>query len=157
MYRYKLVQLHDNLNRDNGKSWYAVSNGGKPLDTRAMTRAAVANTSFSPYEMEAALELLGDCAIEQLLQGHIVRLGSLGSIRITFQSEGTRDITQFDAKRMIHHPRIVFKPSNEFRRRVLGSLQFHNGGVLEDGVSYASISDYLRAKGADVPANLEAT
>lgn len=48
---------------------------------------------------------------------------------------------------MIKRPRIVFTPSKEFREEVLKGLQFQNGGVLEDGISYATLADYKKAKG----------
>lgn len=57
------------------------------------------------------------------------------------------DITQFNASAMIRNLRLVFTPSKEFREQVLSGLQFQNGGVLENGVSYASLADYKKVKG----------
>lgn len=82
-----------------------------------MTRAATENTTTAPIEMEAALELLGRHARQQLQQGHTVRVGDLGTIRVSFKSDGVENITDF------------------------------NAGVLDEGISYASLSDYKKAKG----------
>ena len=79
--------------------------------------------------MEAALELLGNYARQQLLQGHTVRVGDLGTLRITFKSDGVEDITKYNASAMIKEPRILFTPSREFREAVIGAIQFENGGI----------------------------
>ena len=112
-----------------------------------MTRVATENTTLAPKELEAALELLGNYARQQLLQGHSVKVGDLGTLRITIQSEGVEDITQYNPQTMIKGARILFTPSKEFREAVINNLQFENGGVLDGDVNYASLADYKRAKG----------
>lgn len=129
------------------KKWYAVAIGNDSQDVKTMTRAATENTTTAPIEMEASLDLLGKYAMQQLLQGHIVKVGDLGTLRISFKSEGVEDITQFNAGSMIKEPRIIFTPSKTLREGVIQNLKFQNGGVLEDGVSYASLTDYKVAKG----------
>lgn len=157
MYKYKLVRLSDPQNREAPKKWYAAAKSSKSLSTKAVTRIAAENTTLSSIEMEAAIELLGRCAIEQLQQGHIVQLGSLGSLRITFQSDGVEELEEFDARTMIRSPRVVFRPGREFRERVLRGLRFQNGGVREDGIDYSSPADYRRAKGLPAGDGGEAT
>ena len=147
MYKYKLVQRSNPLVKGSPKKWYASPLSEAAQTVKAMTRAATENTTVAPKEMEAALELLGNYARQQLLQGHTVRLGDLGTLRITFQSEGVESITDYQASSMIKNPRILFTPSKEFRESVINSLQFENGGVLEDDVNYASLADYKKAKG----------
>lgn len=147
MYKYKLMQKINPQNKTAAKKWYAVAIGNDAQNVKAMTRAATENTTTAPIEMEASLDLLGKYALEQLVQGHIVKVGDLGSLRITFKSEGVEDITKFNAGTMIKEPRIVFTPSKTLRESVIKSLQFQNGGVLEEGVSYATLADYKVAKG----------
>lgn len=147
MYKYKLVKRKHPGNPDAPKKWYATPLSASPQSVKVMTRVATENTTLAPKELEAALELLGNYARQQLLQGHTVRLGDLGTLRITFQSEGVESITDYQASSMIKNPRILFTPSKEFRESVINSLQFENGGVLEDDVNYASLADYKKAKG----------
>jgi len=147
MYKYKLIQRPNPKDKNAPKKWYATAIGNEAQPVKAMTRAATENTTTAPIEMEAALELLGNYAMQQLLQGHIVKVGELGTLRITFKSDGVEDITQFNAGSMIREPRILFTPSKTLREGVIKNLQFQNGGVLADGVSYASLSDYKVAKG----------
>ncbi len=147
MYKYKLVQKTNPRNPSAPKKWYATAISEKAQDIKAMTRAATENTSTAPIEMEAALDLLGKYAVQQLQQGHIVKVGNLGTLRITFKSDGSESIEEFNAGTMIMNPRVVFTPSQDFRKAVLNGLQFQNGGVLDSGISYASLTDYKKAKG----------
>lgn len=147
MYKYKLVKKINPQKKDAPKKWYAIPVSEVPQTVKAMTRAATENTTTAPIEMEAALDLLGKHARHQLQQGHTVRIGDLGTIRVTFKSDGVEDITKFNAGSMIKNPRIIFSPSKEFRDSVLQGIQFQNGGVLDEGVSYASLADYKVAKG----------
>lgn len=147
MQKYKLVKRGNPSKPDAPKKWYAIPVSYEAQSVKVMTRAATENTTTAPIELEGSLELLGEYAKQQLLQGHTVRVGNLGTLRITFKSAGVDDITTFNAGQMIREPRIIFTPSKELRESVVQNLQFQNGGVLEDGVSYASLSDYKRAKG----------
>lgn len=147
MYKYKLVKKYNPQSPEAQRKWYATSIGEQALSIKAMTRAATENTSTAPIEMEAALELLGKYAVQQLQQGHIIRIGNLGTLRITFQSEGVEDISTYNSTAMIKNPRILFTPSKEFRDSVLNGLQFQNGGVMDEGISYATLNDYKKAKG----------
>jgi len=146
MYKYKLIQKNNPQNPTAAKKWYATAIGEKAQTVKAMTRAATENTTTAPIEMEASLELLGKYAVEQLQQGHIVKVGNLGTLRVSFKSDGADSVDAFNASTMISNPRVVFTPSKEFRESVLNGLQFENAGVLADGVSYTSVADYQAAK-----------
>ncbi len=147
MYKYKLVKKTNPQKLNEPKKWYAIPISESPQSVKAMTRAATENTTTAPIELEAALDLLGKHARQQLQQGHAVRVGDLGTIRIMFKSEGVEDITQFNPGAMIKEPRILFTPSRSFRDSVLNDMQFQNAGVLDEDVSYASLADYKKAKG----------
>lgn len=147
MYKYKLVKKYNPQKREAPRKWYASPAAEVPLTVKAMTRAATENTTTAPIEMEAALELLGRYARHQLQQGHSIRVGELGTLRVSFRSEGVDDISDFNPATMIKRPRIVFKPSKEFQDSVIQGIQFANGGVQDEGISYASLADYRKAKG----------
>lgn len=150
MYKYKLVQKINPMDKNAPKKWYATPISETPQTVKAMTRAATENTTTAPIEMEAALDLLGKHARLQLQQGHTVRVGDLGTLRVTFKSDGVEDVSDFNAGTMIKNARLLFTPSKEFRESVLQDIQFQNAGVLENGISYASVADYKRAKGETV-------
>lgn len=135
------------MKKDAPKKWYAIPVSNKPLELKAMTRAATENTTTAPIEMEASMELFSKFAMQQLLQGHTVNVPGFGNFRITFKSEGAEDINNFNASTMIVNPRIVFTPAKELREAVKNGIQFENGGVLDNEISYASMADYRKAKG----------
>ena len=148
---YKLVQRKNPLKKDEPAKWYATPNSAKPLSPKALTRAATANTTTAPIELEAAMELLAAFIPQQLQQGHTVNVPGLGTFRLTFKSEGVEDINLFNAGQMIKSPRIVFTPAKELREKTLQGLSFENGGVLENKINYASLADYRKAKGLPAP------
>ena len=84
MYKYKLLKRNNPKAPDAPKKWYAAPLSEAAQDVKSMTRAATENTTVAPKEMETSLELLGNYARKQLLQGHVVRVGDLGTLRITF-------------------------------------------------------------------------
>ncbi len=149
---YKLVQRKNPLKKDEPAKWYATPNSAKPLAQKALTRAATANTTTAPIELESAMELLAAFIPQQLQQGHTVNVPGMGTFRLTFKSEGVEDIDKFNAGQMIKSPRIVFTPAKELRERTLQGISYENGGVLEAGINYASLADYRKAKGLPTPA-----
>ncbi|TCO91238.1 putative histone-like DNA-binding protein [Bacteroides heparinolyticus] len=149
---YKLVQKKHPTKKSEPVKWYAVPNSSRPLEQKALTRAATANTTTAPIEMEAAIELLAAFIPQQLQQGHTVNVPGMGTFRLTFKSDGVEDIDKFNAGLMIKSPRVVFTPAKELRDKILHGLSFENGGVLEAGVNYASLADYRKAKGLPTPA-----
>ncbi|MCI6212798.1 hypothetical protein [Bacteroides heparinolyticus] len=149
---YKLVQRKNPLKKDEPAKWYATPNSANPLAQKALTRAATANTTTAPIELESAMELLAAFIPQQLKQGHTVNVPGMGTFRLTFKSDGVEDINKFNAGQMIKSPRIVFTPAKELKEGVLQGLSFENGGVLEAGINYASLADYRKAKGLPTPA-----
>lgn len=145
-YKYKLVEKSlEPGNPDSGKNWRATPASSTPLSGKAMTRAATKNTTMAPIELEAALDLLADFIPEQLLQGHTVTIPGLGYFRLTFKSKGAETVEGFDPKEMLYDVRPVFVVDKAFRKRVQDGIEFEDGGVQKDGVSYATRMDYLHA------------
>lgn len=146
--KFTLVQRVNPQKRTEGAmKWYAVPSTETAMTGKALTRAATANTSTAPIEMEAAMEHLANFIPQQILQGHTVKVPGLGSFRMSFRSEGTSDIAEFLPSQMIKEPRILFTPDKELRTKVINNLTYENGGVLKDGVRYASVADYRLAMG----------
>lgn len=148
-YYYNLVEKANPKDRNASKKWYAVPSSQSALSGKAMTRAATANTSTAPIEMEAAVAHLANYIPQQLLQGHTVKVPGLGTFRIVFKSAGVGHPSEFNASTMIKEPRILFTPEPALRESVINGLSFENGGVLKDGIRYASVADYRKAMGED--------
>lgn len=144
---YKFIKKVNPQKRDEAKKWYATPDGLKPLNLKTMTRVATENTSTSAMELEGSISLFVNHTVQQLLQGHTVNVPGFGNFRVTFKSQGVEDLSDFNVQTMIKNPRILFTPAKEFRDAVIGSLTFENSGVLDNGINYASISDYRKAVG----------
>lgn len=145
MPKYKLVKRANPRDKEAPTKWYATTKSEKPLEGKTMTRAATANTTVAPIEMEAALDLLAKFIPQQLRQGHTVKVPGLGTFRLTWKSEGVENIDDFKTN-MIKDARIVFTAAKEFRDSVLNQLTFEEAGVLDGDINYASLSDYRLAK-----------
>lgn len=147
MLKVKLVKKGNPQKKNDPKKWYGIPESSKPLETKAMTRAATQNTTTAPIEMEASMDLFTKFTLQQLLQGHTVNVKGFGSFRLSFKSEGVEDITKFNVGTMIKNPRIVFTPAKELRDTIKNEIRFETGGVIDAEISYATISDYKKAKG----------
>lgn len=149
MAKYKLVKRGKPGDINGPKKWYATPISEKAQSSTATTRAATQNTSTAPTEMEGACYLLRKYCEQQLLQGHIATIPYFGTLRVSFRSVGVDDISSYNAGTMIKNPRIVFTTSKEFRDAVINNLTFENAGVIAEGITYGSVSNYLTATGAN--------
>lgn len=125
--------------------WYATPVSEKAQTATATCRAATQNTTTAPTEMDGSCYLLRKYCEQQLLQGHLATIPYFGTLRVTFKSGGVDSISDFNAGTMIKEPRIVFTPSKEFREAVINNLTFENAGVISEGITYGSVSNYLTA------------
>lgn len=145
--KYKLIKRKNPLDKGAEPKWYASPMNLEPKANNVTTRAACENTSISPVEMQSSFDLWMNHAIRCLIAGESVRMGNIGTLRMTFKSKGVDDITKFNPLQMIYDVRILFTPSQEFRESVVGKISFENGGVLESGIDYASLAAFYKAMG----------
>lgn len=145
--KYKLIQKVNPNNREEAPLWYATPITGEAEEADSATRAATANTTTAPIELTAGLVHLTEYAISKLSKGEPVPLGEMGDLRITFRSKGVADINKFNPNTMIYEPRLRFVPKKAFRDAIINKFTFENAGVLADGIDYASLAAYRKAKG----------
>lgn len=100
-----------------------------------------------PHRTDSRLVHLSAYAVTRLMKGEPVSLGDMGDLRITFRSKGVADINKFNPNTMIYEPRLRFVPKKAFRNAIIQQLTFENAGVLADGIDYASLAAYRKAKG----------
>ena len=147
MYKYKLIKRSNPQDKAAPRKWYATPIGEQAESVKAMTRAATENTTTAPIELAAGLVHLSAYAVTRLMKGEPVSLGDMGDLRITFRSKGVADINKFNPNTMIYEPRQRFVPKKAFRDAIISKLTFENAGVLADGIDYASLAAYRKAKG----------
>ena len=68
------------------------------------------------------------------------------SFRLFFSSKGVENPDDFNARTMISNPRIIFRPSAELKNAIKEGMYYENAGVRADGVNYASLAAYRKAK-----------
>lgn len=143
MARYKLTRKENRLNSSESGKWYAIPINESLLDTDIVCREACKHTSFTPFELNAGLDLLSGYIPLPLKQGHSVRLGRLGTLRLSYSSEGADSPEQFNTH-LIRPPKLVFTPSKELMQAITSDLHFENGGVIDGGISFPSLADYKK-------------
>lgn len=141
MARYKLVRKKNPLNKEKSELWYAAPAPGRQVTTRELCRNATVHTTLADIELQMGLELLFKHLPRLLARGEKVQLGRLGSLKLEYGSEGVWLPEQFGAH-LIRNERIVFRPSRELREAVQQLLSYQIGGIVDQGISFASIKDY---------------
>ena len=149
MLQYKLVERSSTpgVKNSTAKKFYASPKTNRALGVRAFAKLATADASLSVGDMENALDLFGRTALQQLLQGHSVEIPDIGTLRLTFRSEGVDQPEDFRAQTMISKPRILFTPKPEIRDAIRTGIGYEQAGVRAGGHDYTSIAEYRRQTG----------
>ena len=149
MLQYKLVEKNSTpgVKNSTAKKFYASPKTNRPLGVRAFAKLATADASISVGDMENALDLFGRTALQQLLQGHSVEIPDIGTLRLSFRSEGVAQPEDFRAQTMISNPRIIFTPKPEIRASIRTGIGYELAGVRAGGHDYTSIAEYRSQTG----------
>lgn len=146
MAKFKLSFKKNPQKKDNSGKWYAIPSVVNRLDTRAVCKVVTRNTTTAPTELETSFNLVCDGIPHELQQGNSVKLGLLGTLRLSFGSTGVDDPAAFDAATMIKNLKVVFTPSKELMAAVKEGLAFENVGVVEEGFTYPTLKAYQEYK-----------
>ncbi len=149
MGKYKLVAQKANpMNKqDQTIKFYAKPVTEKALSTAQFAKNASVGMAITPKEMEAAIEQFSTYAMQVLLMGRSVELPGIGTLRISFKSEGAETPEKFNPRTMINSPRIIFRPKPEIRDTIVNGITYELAGVRAGGKDYASVKDYRDAIG----------
>jgi len=104
------------------KKFYATPVMDGELTLAGMTKSIEKICTVSGADIRAVLYALVDVAIDSLADGTIVRLGDLGSLRITISSEGkatAEEVTGFAVK----STGVIFTPGTRIKE-VLAAAKF---------------------------------
>lgn len=142
MVKFKLTKKKNPAKKDDAGKWYAIPTVVNRLDTRAVCKVVTRNTTTAPTELESSFNLVCDGIPHELQQGNSVKLGELGSLRLSFSSTGVDDINSFNATAMIKNVKVIFTPSKELMSAIKDGLNFENTGVVEEGFTYPSLKAY---------------
>ena len=124
------------------RKFYAVPDSDRSRPQRDLSREATQDSSIGVGEYDHALLLFGRKALSELLLGHTVDIPEIGSLRISFKSEGVVQPEDFHNPSMISNPRIIFTPKKEVRALLRTSMSYSINGVRAGGHDYVSIKEY---------------
>ncbi|MBN1184387.1 MAG: HU family DNA-binding protein [Bacteroidales bacterium] len=107
MLKYKLVERGNPLNTKSPKKFYAtnVKTGSKSI--AAISKDIADMSSLSRGDVQNVLTNLVDQIPKYLLDGQSVQLGELGTLRISFSSEGVDKESDFNTNK-IKNIKVIF-------------------------------------------------
>lgn len=92
------------------------------FDLKGLTTAIEKNCTVSGADIRAVLYALVDVSIDRLAQGTIVRLGDLGSLRVSFSAQGQAAADGVNAA-TIKGASVIFTPGTRIKE-TLTSAKF---------------------------------
>lgn len=102
----------------------AVSNG--ETDMEALAEMIAYQSTLTDTDCYAVLRALERNIVQELSQGRIVRLGTLGNFQISLSAEGQNSPEEVSANNIIKS-RILFRPGKKLRQ-LLTNLSFQKAG-----------------------------
>ena len=139
---FKLMQRLNPQKRNEPAKWYAIPVTLARMTTRAVCKYVTRNTTVSPTEAEAMLNLVLDAVPQLLKDGNSAQIGNLGWLRLSFSSEGVAAPREFDAASMVKNIKIVFTPSKEFKEEVAKGIAYESQGIVEEGFTFPTLKAY---------------
>jgi predicted histone-like DNA-binding protein len=104
------------------KKYYANAVSAGELTLDGMTRAIEKTSTVNGADIRAVLYAMVEEAVENLSEGRIVRLGELGSLRVSLSSEGSASPAEVTAAR-VKSAGVVFSPGANIKK-MLASATF---------------------------------
>lgn len=104
------------------KKYYAspVMNG--ELTLAGLTKAIERTSTVNGADIRAVLYAMVDVMRDSLANGQIVRLGELGSLRVSLSSDGKKTAKEVNAS-AIRNTRVIFTPGKDIKA-MLKTLEF---------------------------------
>ena len=120
--KYRLIQRANPLDASASKKHYATPSYSGKVEKKQIADDLVLISSLSRGDISSVIENLLDSIPNYLLKGYSVQLGDLGTLRISFSSEGVDNPNDFNVG-MIRGRKILFTPGPAFKK-ILADLQF---------------------------------
>ncbi|GET23942.1 HU family DNA-binding protein [Prolixibacter sp. NT017] len=96
------------------KKYYASPQMNGELDLEDLTKAIEKISTVSGADIRAVVYAMVDVMKDSLANGRIVRLGDLGSLRVSISSEGKATAEEVNAS-TIKGARVLFSPGKELK------------------------------------------
>ena len=114
--KYKLIQRANPQDRMAVK-WYALPVNDGKISKSDLARRIVNMSSLSRGDVSNVIENMIDIVPKYLMMGKSISLGELGTLRVSFGSDGVDDAAQFSNAK-IKGLKIIFTPSVELKKEL---------------------------------------
>jgi len=108
------------------KKFYASTSLSGQMTLNGLTKSIEKISTVSGADIRAVLYAMVDVMQDSLADGQIVRLGELGSLRVSISSEGKATANEVNAS-SIKKARVVFTPGKEIKT-MLNTLDYTKEG-----------------------------
>lgn len=96
------------------RKWYASPVQGKEITLEGLTRSIEKTSTVNGADIRAVLYAMVEEAVAGLEDGRILRLGDLGSLRITISSEGKATAAEVNAT-TVKKAGVIFTPGSKLQ------------------------------------------
>lgn len=104
------------------KKFYASPVMSGELTLAGLTRSIEKISTVSGADIRAVLYAMVDVMRDSLADGQIVRLGEMGSLRVSISSEGKANADEVNAK-AIKNAKVIFTPGKDIKE-MLATLNY---------------------------------
>ncbi|MDR1199433.1 MAG: DNA-binding protein [Prevotellaceae bacterium] len=117
--KYKLTERRNPQNPQAASKLYAAPVNEGKVSQKDIAADIVGLSSLARGDVANVIDCLIDTVPKYLLMGKSVSLGELGTLRISFSSEGVSSAADFNTS-MITGVKIIFTPSVELKKQIYG-------------------------------------
>ena len=119
--KYKVIQRANPQDRTKSK-WYASPVNDGKITKNDLAKEIVNISSLSRGDVSSVIENMIDIMPKYLLMGKSINIGELGTLRISFSSDGVEKEADFNISK-IKGVKIVFTPGVELKKQ-LSEIRF---------------------------------
>lgn len=120
MINFNLNERSNPMDANAPAKFYASAVSKEAVDIKTLAKTISMLSTVSHTDCVAVLTAFLEVIPMELLRGNIVRLGDLGSFRLTLQSEGVEDEGDFSPSK-IKNVRVRFLAGKELKNTILGA------------------------------------
>ena len=112
---YSVIAKGNPSKPEDPKKYYASVNSSGEISLRDLAKEIAEISTMSLPDVVGVLESVLMLVPRHISQGKIIRLGELGSLRISVSSEGKEKAEEVNAKN-IKSSKFIFKPGKELQK-----------------------------------------
>jgi predicted histone-like DNA-binding protein len=124
--KFKTVPRNNPQDMEAPQKYYASSIGNGETDMEALAEMIAYQSTLTDTDCYAVLRSLEHNIINELKQGRIVKLGSLGNFQVSISAKGQENAEDVTANDIVKS-RILFRPGKKLRNLLL-NLSYQKAG-----------------------------